>query len=79
MTEALDKQVGGDHYKTLKVQPIEFILANGLGFCEGNAVKYLCRYQQKGGVEDLHKAKHYIEILIQRWQADQQSTTKKQD
>lgn len=75
----LEQQVGGTHYKSMAIQPVEFILANDLGFCEGNAVKYLCRYRQKGGVEDLHKAKHYIEILIQRWQAGQQNTTKKQD
>jgi hypothetical protein len=49
----LDKQIGGSHYKDMGIQPIEFILANDLGFCEGNAVKYLCRYKSKGGVEDL--------------------------
>lgn len=78
----LSEQVGGSHYKTMKIQPIEFIQANDLGFCEGNAVKYLCRYKQKGGLQDLHKAKHYIEILIEmmeKWQADQQTTTEKLD
>ena len=76
------KQVGGDHYKTLGIQPVEFILANNLGFCEGNAVKYLCRYKQKGGAQDLHKAKHYIEILIEtmeKWEAGTQNTTGKDE
>lgn len=58
-------QVGGGHYKTMKIQPVEFILANGLGFCEGNAIKYLCRYKQKNGIQDLRKAKHYVEMLIE--------------
>ena len=75
-------QVGGEHYKTLPIQPVEFILANDLGFCEGNAVKYLCRYKQKGGAQDLHKAKHYIEILIEtmeKWEAGTQNTTGKDE
>jgi hypothetical protein len=62
--DPLKKQVAGDHYKTLKVQPIEFILANDLGFCEGNIIKYTCRYKQKGGVQDLKKVIHYAELLI---------------
>ena len=63
----MDKQVGGSHYKDMKIQPITFIQANGLGFCEGNAIKYLCRYKDKGGIEDLKKAKHYIELLIEEY------------
>ena len=59
-----DQQVGGSHYKTLKIQPVEFILANQLGFCEGSIIKYTCRYKQKGGIEDLKKAIWYIERLI---------------
>lgn len=62
---AFDEQLGGNHYKDMKFQPIEFILANGLGFCEGNVVKYVCRYKAKGGLEDLKKAKHYLELLIE--------------
>lgn len=61
------QQVGGDHYKSMTIQPVEFILANGLGFCEGNAIKYLCRYRQKGGVQDLEKAKHYVDLLIEQY------------
>lgn len=60
------KQVGGDHYKTLGIQPVEFIIANNLGFCEGNIIKYTVRYNQKGGVEDLKKVIHYAQMLIEK-------------
>lgn len=60
----LEHQVAGTHYKGMKIQPVEFILANELGFCEGNAIKYICRYKQKGGVEDLKKVIHYAQLLI---------------
>lgn len=59
-----DKQVGGDHYKKYPIQPLEFIMKNNLGFCEGNVIKYVLRHKNKNGVEDLEKAKHYIEMLI---------------
>jgi hypothetical protein len=62
---SLDKQVAGDHYKRLPIQPIKFIHANGIPFCEANAIKYLCRWRDKGGIADLEKAKHYIELLIE--------------
>ena len=62
---SLDKQVGGDHYASQALQPIEYILANNIGFCEGNVIKYVTRYSLKGGVQDLEKAKHYIELLIE--------------
>lgn len=60
---ALEKQVGGDHYK-LPIQPVEYIHANGIGFFEGNVIKYITRWKVKGGVADLEKAKHYIELLL---------------
>jgi hypothetical protein len=63
---ALKMQVGGSHYKTDGIQPLEFILANNLPFCEGSVVKYIYRWKNKGGVEDLKKARHYIDILIER-------------
>ena len=66
MTSPLDVQVGGSHYKSMKIQPIEFILGNDLGFCEGNIIKYTCRYKQKGGVEDLNKVIHYARLLIEQ-------------
>lgn len=62
---ALDKQVSGDHYKSLTIQPIEFIHANGIPFAEGNVIKYVARWREKGGMADLEKAKHYIELLIE--------------
>jgi hypothetical protein len=63
-----DTQVGGTHYVKLEIQPWEIIEANGLDFWEGNALKYLLRWKEKNGVEDLKKAIHYIEYLIQRRQ-----------
>lgn len=61
---ALDTQVGGNHYKNYKIQPVEFFMANKLNYCQSNAIKYLVRYKDKNGVEDLEKAKHYIDLLI---------------
>lgn len=61
----LQTQVGGSHYKDLKIQPIEFIHANNIPFCEANAIKYLCRWRNKNGRQDLEKAKHYIDLLIE--------------
>jgi hypothetical protein len=58
-------QVGGTHYKDMPIQPIEYILKNGLGFCEGNVVKYVSRWRSKGGTEDLKKAKHFLDMLIE--------------
>jgi hypothetical protein len=58
------KQVGGSHYKKYQIQPIEFIVKNNIGFVEGNVIKYILRFKDKGGVQDLLKAKHYIELLI---------------
>lgn len=64
-TSSLDIQHGGNHYKGLKIQPVEYIMANGIGYMEGNAIKYITRYKLKNGTEDLKKAKHYIEMLIE--------------
>ena len=58
-------QVGGNHYKDMKIQPIEYIQANNLGYCEGNVIKYVSRFKSKNGVEDLRKARHYIDLLIE--------------
>jgi hypothetical protein len=62
--KSFKKQVGGSHYKKYKIQPIEFIVKNNIGFVEGNIIKYILRFKEKGGVQDLEKAKHYIELLI---------------
>jgi hypothetical protein len=58
-------QVGGDHYSKYAIQPTEYIIKNKLNFCEGNVVKYVTRWRDKGGVDDLKKAKHYIDMLIE--------------
>lgn len=63
--KALSTQVGGSHYKNLAIQPVEFIHKNGIGYMEGNAIKYLVRWRSKNGVEDLKKARHYIDLLIE--------------
>lgn len=62
---ARDMQVGGSHYKDMKIQPSDFIMANNLNWYAGNAVKYICRHSSKGGKIDLEKAIHYIQLLIE--------------
>ena len=62
---AFDSQIGGKHYKSFKIQPVEFIHINGLGYIAGNIIKYVCRYKFKSGIEDLRKARHYIDMLIE--------------
>ena len=62
-TEQKDKQVGGDHYK-MAIQPIDYITKNKIDYIEGNIIKYISRYKNKNGIEDLKKAQHYLEILI---------------
>ena len=62
---ALGNQVGGDHYKKMKIQPLEYIHKNDLNFCQGNIVKYITRYKEKNGKEDLEKVKHYVDLLIE--------------
>jgi hypothetical protein len=62
---ALDTQVAGSHYCNRAIQPIQYIHANNIGFFEGNVIKYVTRWKDKGGIADLEKAKHYIELLIE--------------
>jgi len=62
---ASDKQVGGKHYKSMPIQPSEFIFKNDLNWCQGNVIKYITRYKEKNGREDLLKAKHYIDLMIE--------------
>ena len=57
-----DKQVGGNHYQHYLIQPYEFISKNELTFFQGNVIKYVCRYQRKGGIEDLKKIVHYCQL-----------------
>jgi len=60
------KQVGGSHYKDMEIQPAEFINKNKLLFAEGNAIKYICRHKAKGKLQDVEKAIHYLEMIIER-------------
>lgn len=60
---ALDKQVGGKHYKSFKIQPIQYITANNIPYIEGNIIKYISRWREKGGIDDLNKVIHYVELL----------------
>ena len=62
---AFSKQVGASHYKHLKIQPMEYALANKLDLAQGNVVKYVTRFRDKNGIEDLKKAIHCIELLIE--------------
>jgi len=66
MSNVYKKQVGGNHYQSMKIQPSEFINKNNLPFAEGNAIKYLCRHKQKGQKQDLEKAIHYCQMAIDR-------------
>ena len=61
--QASTMQVGGDHYKQYAIQPIEFITKNNIPYIEGNIIKYIVRWKDKNGVEDLDKIIHYIELL----------------
>ena len=63
--KATDKQIGGKHYKEYKIQPIEFIVKNKLSFIQGCVIKYICRFENKNGIEDLEKIKHYCDLQIQ--------------
>lgn len=64
-SSALNVQVGGEHYKKLAIQPVEYIHANGIGYFEGNIIKYVTRWRGKGDIADLLKARHYIDMLIE--------------
>lgn len=65
MNDANAIQYGGTHYKNKAVQPWDYIAANNLGYFEGNVVKYVSRWRDKGGIDDLHKARHYLDKLIE--------------
>ena len=64
-SSALDIQEGGNHYKKCKIQPLEYIYANGIGYLEGNVIKYVTRHKDKNGVEDIKKAMHYLELILE--------------
>lgn len=69
---ALTNQPGGTHYKTMKIQPIEYVLANELGYCEANVVKYVSRHKTKNGKEDILKAIHYLQFILEFQYNDKQ-------
>ena len=63
--KATDTQIGGDHYRNMRIQPVEYILSNELPFVEGCVVKYVSRWRDKGGIDDLRKARHFLDLLIE--------------
>lgn len=71
--KASEKQIGGEHYKGMAIQPSEFIYRNNINWLEGNAIKYICRHAKKGGIQDIDKAIHYLELL-KEWIYDKKSS-----
>jgi hypothetical protein len=65
MSSALDIQIGGDHYKKYKVQPAEYAMVNGLDYQQGTIISYITRWKDKGGVQDLKKARHHLDMYIE--------------
>jgi hypothetical protein len=76
LMSTLETQVGGNHYKKFKIQPIEFIVANDIPYRPANVIKYVCRYKDKNGLEDLKKARHYLDMLIEEEEANVTNETK---
>lgn len=64
------KQVGGDHYTRMEIEPIDYIRLNKLGWFEGNVIKYVSRHDHKGGEQDIDKAIHYLEMIKQEYQRE---------
>lgn len=62
---ALTKQEGGGHYKAMKIQPVEYIVENNIPYCEANVIKYVSRHREKNGAQDIRKAIHYLELILQ--------------
>ena len=65
MDKATDKQIDGNHYKDMAIQPLEYIYKNNIPYLEGNAIKYISRHKNKHGIIDLRKAKHYLELIAE--------------
>lgn len=72
---ALDIQIGGEHYRKMKIQPIEFIHANELDFLQGNVVKYITRHKNKNGAADVRKALHYCQLILELQYKEEQNGT----
>lgn len=64
--KASSTQVGGNHYSEMKIQPVDFITANNIGYLEGNVIKYVCRHEKKNGKEDIEKAIHYLQLILEK-------------
>ena len=64
--ESLDKQIGGKHYRNMKIQPAEFVNENKLLFAEGNAIKYICRQQNNSKAEDIKTERPYSNMIYAR-------------
>ena len=65
MSDSLNTQIGGNHYSKLKIQPMEYSMANGLDACQHTIIKYVTRFRDKNGIEDLRKARHTLDLLIE--------------
>jgi len=72
-------QIGGNHYKVMKIQPIEYILANDLNFVEASVVKYVSRWRNKGGLDDLRKAEHLLRFLIEHEELNNHANSKEKE
>ena len=66
LNSSYDKQIGGSHYQGMSIQPSQFVIENKMLFPEGSAIKYICRHSKKNGKQDLLKAIHFIEMIIER-------------
>jgi len=72
---AFERQVGGNHYKDMAIQPVEFIVRNNIPFLEANIIKYTCRHSRKGGIEDVEKIIHYAEMLREAYYGEDQDNS----
>lgn len=73
LDRALQRQVGGTHYKNMKIQPMEYLLVNNISYIEGNIIKYVSCWRTREGLQDLEKAQHYLELLIAHEKAKQEN------
>jgi hypothetical protein len=65
VSKAMSYQIAGGHYSSMKIQPVEYCMANNLNVCESKVIKYISRHRSKNGAEDLRKAKHFIDLLLE--------------
>lgn len=70
--KAMSKQIGGSHYKAMAIQPAEYIRENNIGWYEGNAIKYISRHKLKGGAEDIKKAIHNLEMILEEYSKEKE-------